>query len=389
MKRRISFSYTLMQGAIWGTYGFLFSFANRYLLARGLSSLRIGLILGIATGIAFLVQPLLTALSDRFRFFSCRRILFLCTGLMTLCTAALLLQLSTPMIVVLYAFATVCLQALPAFANALGMNAIRNGKSLNFGVSRGIGSVLFGVAAQVAIPLIDRFGLGTVPLCSAVLGMILMAAVLAFPELETRTEENGEQPTPALAFFRANGRFAVLLVGVVLLYIGHNALSNCMYQIAVYKGDGNAQGTALLIAAFVELPTMFLFTKLLKLAKCERWLCLSCVFFTLRLALTLLLPGVYGLYAAQVAQMFGFALFAVSSVYYVGMVIDKRDVVKGQTYLAVANTLGCLIAHFLGGALIDGVGVGMALVIFTVLSILGSAISLGAVVSKPAAKQIA
>lgn len=389
MKHRIPLCYAIVQGTIWGTYGFLFSFANRYLLARGLSSLRIGLILGVATGISFLLQPLLTALSDRLRFFSCRRILFLCTGLMTLCAGALLLRWSTPVIVILYAFATVCLQILPAFANALGMNAIRNGRTLNFGVSRGIGSVLFGVAAQVAIPLIDRFGLNTVPFCSAVLGIFLMAAVLAFPELEMRTEEPAEQPTPALAFFRANGRFALLLVGVVLLYIGHNALSNCMYQIAVYKGDGNAQGTALLIAAFVELPTMFLFTKLLKLAKCERWLCLSCVFFTLRLALTLLLPGVYGLYAAQLAQMLGFALFAVSSVYYVGMVIDKRDVVKGQTYLAVANTLGCLIAHFLGGALIDGMGVGMALVIFTALSILGGAISIGAVVSKPAAKQIA
>ena len=389
MKRSISFSYTLLQAAIWGIYGFLFSFANRYLLARGLSSLRIGLILGIATGIAFLVQPLLTALSDRSRFFSCRRILFLCTGLLTLCAAALLFRLSTPMIVVLYAFATVCLQVLPAFANALGMKAIRNGKSLNFGVSRGVGSVMFGVAAQVAIPLIDRFGLNTVPFCSAVLGIILMAAVLTFPELEARTEETAEQPSSALVFFRENGRFALLLIGVVLLYIGHNALSNCMYQIAVYKGDGNAQGTALLIAAFFELPTMFLFTKLRKLAKCERWLCLSCVFFTLRLALTLLLPGVYGLYAAQVAQMFGFALFAVSSVYYVGMVIDKRDVVKGQTYLAVANTLGCLIAHFLGGALIDGVGVGMALIIFAALSILGGALSIGAVVSKPAEKQTA
>lgn len=389
MKRRISICYALVQGAIWGTYGFLFSFANRYLLARGLSSLRIGLILGIATGISFLLQPLLTALSDRSRFFSCRRILFLCAGLMTLSAAALLFRMSTPVIVVLYAFATVCLQALPAFANALGMNAIRNGKTLNFGLSRGIGSVLFGVAAQVAVPLIDRFGLGTVPFCSAVLGILLMAAVMFFPELETRAEEPAEQPTPVLAFFRANGRFALLLVGVVLLYIGHNALSNCMYQIAVYKGDGNAQGTALLIAAFVELPTMFLFAKLLKLAKCERWLCLSCVFFTLRLVLTLLLPGVYGLYAAQLAQMFGFALFAVSSVYYVGMVIDKRDVVKGQTYLAVANTLGCLIAHFLGGALIDGVGVGMALAIFTALSILGGVISIGAVVSKSAAKQTA
>ena len=386
MKHRIPFCYALVQGTIWGAYGFLFSFANRYLLARGLSSLRIGLILGIATGISFLLQPLLTSLSDRFRFFSCRRILFLCAGGMTLCAAALLLHLSTAVVVILYAFSCVCLQVLPAFANALGMNAIRNGKTLNFGLSRGIGSVLFGVAAQVAIPLIDRFGLNTVPFCGAALGILLMTAALAFPELEVRSDGQTEQPTPALAFFRANGRFALLLVGVVLLYIGHNALSNCMYQIAVYKGDGNAQGTALLIAAFVELPTMFLFTKLLKLAKCERWLCLSCVFFTLRLVLTLLLPGIYGLYAAQIAQMFGFALFAVSSVYYVGMVIDKRDVVKGQTYLAVANTLGCLIAHFLGGALIDGVGVGMALVGFTVLSVLGGAISIGAVAAKPTAK---
>lgn len=384
MNRRISICYTLVQAAIWGVYGFLFSFANRYLLARGLTSLQIGLILGVATGISFLLQPVLTALSDRLRFFSCRRILFLCAGFMTLCAAALLLRLPTAAIVLLYALACVCLQVLPAFANALGMSAIRNGQTLNFGVSRGIGSVLFGVAAQVAIPLIDRFGLNAVPFCSALLGILLMVAVLAFPEPKLCVGETAEQPTPALAFFRANGRFAVLLVGVVLLYVGHNVLSNCMYQIAVYKGDGNAQGTALLIAALVELPTMFLFTKLLRLAKCERWLCLSCVFFTLRLALTLLLPGVYGLYAAQVTQMLGFALFAVSSVYFVGMVIPKRDVVKGQTYLAVANTLGCLIAHFLGGALIDAVGVGTALVIFSGLSVLGSVIAIAAVVTQPA-----
>lgn len=388
MNRRISTLYTLIQAAIWGAYGCLFSFANRYLLAQGLSSMRIGLILGIATGASFLLQPLLTVLTDRFSVFSCRRILVLCTALMALSAAALLLRLSAPVVVGLYALACVCLQVLPAFANALGMNAIHSGKTLNFGLSRGIGSVCFGVSAQLTVPLIDRFGLNAVPFCSALVGAVLIGAALAFPELETRGGDNGEQPTPALAFFRANGRFAVLLVGIVLLYIGHNVLSNCMYQIAVYKGDGSAQGTALLIAAVLELPAMFLFTKLLKLAKCERWLCVSCVFFSVRLGLTLLLPGVGGLYAAQVAQMLGFALFTVSSVYYVGMVIDKRDVVKGQTYLAVANTLGCLIAHFLGGALIDGVGVGMALAICTAASILGGAVSIAAIAAKPRVQTI-
>ena len=373
MKRRCSVAYAVIQAALWGVYGFLFSFANRYLLDRGLSDLRIGLILGAATGLSFLLQPILTAVTDRFSAFSCRRILALCAGLMSLCAAALPMVSSVALVVVLYALACVCLQVLPAFANALGMRAIHGGITLNFGLARGIGSVCFGVAAQAAVPLIDRFGLNSVPICSALLGVIFVAAALTFPEQRQITQKT-EAATPALAFVRSHGRFMTFLGGVVLLFIGHNVLSNCMFQIAQFKGDGNAQGTALLIAAVIELPTMFLFTKLLKLAKCEKWLCLSSVFFTLRLVLSLVLPGPIGLCVAQLTQMLGFALFTVSSVYYVGAVIDRRDVVKGQTYLAVSNTLGALLAHFLGGVLIDTMGVGNMLLVCIGLSAVGMGI---------------
>ena len=62
-----------------------------------------------------------------------------------------------------------------------------------------------------------------------------------------------------------------------------------MYQIALFKGNGDAQGTAVMIAAIVELVPMVLFARMLCRARCNFWLKLSGIFCTLRLALTLLL----------------------------------------------------------------------------------------------------
>ena len=152
-----------------------------------------------------------------------------------------------------------------------------------------------------------------------------------------------------------------------------------MYRIAQSKLSAGAsqeaitdvQGTALMIAAVVELPIMFLFTRLVKKIRCDLLLIASCGFMTLRLILTLVLPAAMGLYIAQFAQTFGYALFAVASVYYVGSGISKRNVVKGQTYLGSGNTMGCLGAYVLCGSLIDMVGVENMLIVSTVLSAIG------------------
>ena len=281
----------------------------------------------------------------------------------------------------LFAAACIGLQTLPSFANALGMEGIRSGQKINFGLARGIGSVFFGVSCRAASPLIDGFGWVAVPLSGAACAILLALAVVFFPKGDRLSAQTEEKPTTAREFFRENPKFIGLLIGVVLLYIGHNALSNCMYRIAESKlavGASetqitDAQGTALMIAAVVELPMMFLFTRLVKKIRCDIWLILSTVFMTLRLLLTLLLPGAVGLYIAQFAQTFGYALFAVASVYYVGTVISKRNVVKGQTYLGSGNTMGCLLAYVLCGALIDVVGVEKMLIFSLILSVIGMA----------------
>jgi MFS family permease len=97
---------------------------------------------------------------------------------------------------------------------------------------------------------------------------------------------------------------------------------------------------------------------------------------TLRLLLTWILPGQWGLLLTQLTQMGGYALYAVASVYYVGTVVNKTDVVKGQTYLGASNTLGCLIAYVIGGLLIDTLGTTPMLVICLGLSLVGTILML-------------
>ena len=63
MRYKIQLSYSLQQFSLWGSYGLLFSYANRYLLAQGMSNTEAGLLLGIVTAIAFVLQPLLTSLA--------------------------------------------------------------------------------------------------------------------------------------------------------------------------------------------------------------------------------------------------------------------------------------------------------------------------------------
>lgn len=369
--------YALTQAAIWGTYGFLFTYANPYMTEKlGLSDTLAGWLLCLATALACLLQPLLTTVADRTRW-NVRRIL-LCSGVLTaLCAALPLLPgLSVAAYAVLFGSACVFLQIQPAFSNALGMEGIHGGLNINFAVARGVGSVCFALAAKLASLLIGVMGMNGASLLGAASSLLLVAAVLLMPKGSRLTPKTEETPTSAREFFRESPKMAVLLVGVMLLYVGHNVLSNCMFRIAQWKvaGGSNAtsvQGTTMMIAAIVELPTMFLFTKLVKRFRCDRLVLTACLFMTLRIVSSILLPGQWGLYITQLAQILGYALFAVSTVYYVGTVVPKRNVVKGQTYLGVANTLGGLLAFALGGSLIDAIGVPWMLAVCAGISALG------------------
>ena len=367
--KKANFLYISLQIALWGIYAVLYSYANRYLLSAGLTSTEAGIILAISTLTAFFLQPAITAVLDKNKL-SLKGVLTILGALMLGCCIALAIFKSALATASIYAVAYVGVVVYPAFVNSIGVVAMKSGYNVNFALARGVGALAFGITAWGTNLCIEHFGVGTLPFLGALFCVLGLASTLVFPTgAESLTK--GEKASKATDFFRRNKRFMLTLLCFAVLNIGHNILGNCMYQISVFKGDSNAQGMVLMISTIVEIPTIVFFTKLLKLKGSSVWLKISGVFFTLRILLTLILPGVWGLYTAQLCQIAGYALYTVCSVYYAGEVVNNKDTVKGQTYVTAANTIGCLAAHLFGGVMIDTLGVGNMLLITTAISAAG------------------
>lgn len=82
---------------------------------------------------------------------------------------------------------------------------------------------------------------------------------------------------------------------------------------------------------------------------------------------------------AQGLQMVGFAMHTMASVYYTNQIIPQKDLVKGQTLMAMANTVGGIIGSLVGGQMLNFLSVQAMLLIGTVISIIGTVIVWGTV----------
>lgn len=383
----ITIRYALVQAMFWMSFCVIFSFAGVYLLDRGFSNTQIGVVIGAAGMISAVLQPLAGGLADRNKVFSARPLIMILGCLMTGMAAGLLLIPGNVLwIVVFYGTLLIFLQVLTPLVYALGMDCINQGNSLNFGLARGVGSLTFAGASYLTGALVAEYGSGIIPFIILISYVLLLLAVLGFRCQQKNSGITGgkagnesDKVLVKSSFFRRYRRFGFLLIGITLIFVSHNMLNNFIFQIMESKGgNSSSMGIAMAIAAACELPTMFLFFKMLQKAGSNVWLKVSGMFFSIKAFSTVLVSGVAGMYLIQVLQMFGFGLFVVSSVYYVNNLMDEKDRAKGQAYMTVTNTLGGVIGSLLGGILIDRMGMGTMLIVSTLAALAGTVIMGGA-----------
>lgn len=375
---RSRFHYPMLQSLLWGIYGVLQTYVNRYLLERGMSNTQIGVLLGASTALAFVLQPVLGALADA-RKLTMRQVLLLCTGFMLLGTMGLLLPGSMGLIVICYAADYTMLNVIPSFVNALGVQGVKAGLSIDLGRARGMGSVTFSITTQIGSWLIAAHGLQTVPLFSLVLVVGMMLVIATFPKVVADCEKKQKVQDGAAAFFRRNPFIILLLFANFFVSISHSGIRNAMYQIALWKGGVNAHGTAMSLGAFLEFPVTFAFSWMLTQKKCSFWIRFCAIFYVVRSFLLLTLPGVTGLYVAQAAQALGSGMNLVASVYYVANSLEGEDAVRGQWYMGASSTFASLIAYVSSGALLDRVTVPTLLGATTAMALMGAMLMFAAV----------
>ena len=276
----------------------------------------------------------------------------------------------------LYGASITMLMLMIPFVNSLGMETIRQGEELDYGIGRGMGSVAYAIASWLLGRLTASFGADMISIWAIALTILFLACVFRFPFKKDRKKAEAEKEETGAAgpvdFLKRYPSFAVVLLGCILIFMSHSLINSFNYQIAMAKGGGSGEmGNAMTISAVSELPTMFLFGYLLKKKSSVFWFRLSGLFFVLKSIGTFLAFNIPTYYAAQPFQMFGWALINVACVYYVNGIMEPQDSIKGQAYMAMTITAGNVMSSLFGGWLIDAAGVGAMLICASLAAFIG------------------
>ncbi|MDO4516876.1 MAG: MFS transporter [Bacillota bacterium] len=356
--------YTLIQASYWPCYCVIITFASVYLLHQGFRNTEIGIVISVAGVLSALLQPFVSRRADHLRRLALRQFAaLLILGQVGLCLLLKCLPGRVPQIL-LYSGLLVLIQLILPLCSALGMDCLNRGIPLNFGAARGAGSIGFAVFSSLCGTLVLWFGEGVLPLVMLAVTLVLLLAVFTF---RFRTPEGGEVAsegessageTTGGAFLLKYRGMVWILLGVVCLFLSHNILNTYAFQIVQpLGGTSREMGNMLFIQSVVELPVLFGFGLLLKRADSRFWVRICGAGFFLHALGELAAPNIPVIYAVQIFEMPGYALFTLASIYWINEIVAPEDRVQGQAYFAMAMTIGAVLAGFLGGFLLDRAGV--------------------------------
>lgn len=380
--------YAAMNCVNWMLYCVLFSFASVFLLDRGYSNTRIGIILAMGNVLAMPLQPALAQVADRSRKIGLQGLL---TGMVVFMAVMVLLILlisgQSPALAVVYVLALMAMQGIQPLVNSFSFYLESWGVPMNFGICRAVGSLGFSMISVILGNLVKAMGTIAVPVTGMVLLALFLLILLVFylqrgdsgkKEAVAAEEETQTAGTTSLAgFFRAYPKYTRFLVGVALIFAGHTFIQNFVMQLVQHVGGDSADmGTLCSVNALLEMPAMLAFSLLTRRFKCTTLLRTSLVVFTVKIALALVAKDLAGLYLSTALQLVGYALFIPASVRYANDVMAPEDAVKGQAFITTMITLGAIFSSLAGGRIIDVTGMTAALGLFLVLSVIGTAVAL-------------
>ena len=377
--KKLTFLYSLIQGAYWMLFAIVSGLASVYLLGCGFASHTVGIMIAVAGGITAVLQPVLTTYADLPQAPSIRRMAGVFAVLAILLSLALYLTHGQSILLtcVLFCGCYILLLLLMPFVNALGTEFAEGSPRPDWGIARGIGSLAYAGIASLLGWAVAQVGVISIPISMAAVYGLLLLGLCLYPFRKITLEKKPAASAVRGGFLKRYPSFLLLLCGMAVLYTSHVMNTTYLYQIVLSRGGGSAEnGNIMSLCALVELPALFLFSLLLKKWRCETLYRVAAVFMALKALGMLLSPSVGWLYGAQLFQALGWGLIAIVPVHYVKKVIPEEDAIKGQGYMAMTNTLANAIGSLAGGWLIDLSGVQTMMIVSACCGALGAVLVL-------------
>ena len=157
-------------------------------------------------------------------------------------------------------------------------------------------------------------------------------------------------------------QFYLFFAGVLCLATSNGFTETFLLQIVQRVGGDSADlGAAIFISAMMELPAMVLYRRFADRVGNRRLLAFAGWMWALKNFLIMLAPSVHLIFAAEVLQFVGYAIYVPAGVRFIAHTLRENEFLKGQAIVGSATTAGYLISSFVGGPMIDLVGLGTTL----------------------------
>lgn len=332
------------------------SFNSAYMQEAGYSTFAIGALIAVGGLLAALLQPVLGRICDRNPKVTWRGILRTLIFMFAAVCAIMLVvpaKIAAPMMGLLF----LLFNLMMPFVHGSAFIYRANGEYVNFGIGRGMGSVIFAGMAFIMGILTKQYGCRIVPLMGLPIVSVLYFALTLMPPTPKPAAQQAQASTSLGSILARYPAFVVMLLATLLMLCANTFSGTYLLQILQsFGGTSRDLGLALAIQALVEVPTMMGTSLLLKRFRSTTLMLIAGCGFVLRAVCFTLAGSLTAAFCCLLTQMFGYAIYASVSVYYAAETIDEADRATGQALVTSMVAASTVLGNLLGGTLYSTFG---------------------------------
>ena len=341
--RAINLYFCLLQGSIFCMVAIHNAFFALLLADRGFTESMIGQVATVTGAASLVLQPLLGMICDRWRI---NRLLFILGGIIAPISYWSISQTADFLLCLFWASCFIGLSTGTQALTAGWVASLNNfGYKIDFGFSRGIGSLSFALGSIFFGLVVDWFGLGALPVLLACcgVGVAIAAILLPRPEKQTVVHSQNRDLGRALAQLTKNRAYILLVICSFFSSVPAMAFTTFFPVFFMQEGgSGLLLGIAHFVLAIVEVPVMLWYRKIERRFGAELLLAVAMLGYGLKNLVLSFSVGLPMIIAALTLQAIGLALMIPATQ---SMVAARTD----PACAATAQTLATSVSQGLGG----------------------------------------
>ncbi|MBR5182041.1 MAG: MFS transporter [Clostridiales bacterium] len=373
--------YIIINATYFAVYSGIHAYASVFLLEKGFTNTLIGITLALANILSVIFQPFVAGLIDKQGKLTNRNVSMVSAAIL-LAGSILLLFIKNGIVAIFIIFTLIYMVQMvyQPIITAMYFEYEAAGCHIYYGLARGLGSCGFAVVSVFTGMMIGKFGVTILMILDIIFLTIALIVLYFFKKpavaASAQTSETEVAHNNILVFTKTYPAFMLFVVAGVCFFFAHNAINDYMIQIITPLGGTEASmGTAVFIAAILELPTMALINKIMKKISVKNLLLISGTAFLIKTLLMLVAPNMAVVYISQAMQIFAYAVFIPAGAYFVNQTMAKFDQVKGQAYINCSITLGGVFSSLVCGRLLDIRGPHFMLIVSLAVTTIGLVIA--------------